>query len=420
MLRLRCSSRSRGFRQDRRRRLRRRGRCRRLRRRGRCRRLRRRGRSRACGGAAGAGACGATGAGVADRRAAVKVAAWSTIPVSTYCVCALKSRPLEQTKSSGTHKSMVLSAYSGPTVDRRLIDRTHKPVVGFSEQGDRSDMVCHVGRHRVRHTLRCSIRYDIRGDEAHDGRALGESAEHDVGVGAVRRRRLDMSAGVPNAVHGGGEVGGGGVVDRIHLHRLRADSCAQRVHKSFSGWTETGCLGGTAREDHLDVGARLRGRGRNGCAQRRQTRYCRGTNEYGDIASPHGAMLTYVTRRRFEKPTANERRVNAPRSVSADHVISAARAAMAANGIRAGQDLGLSWIYLLAQRISRQIMLAASATPGIDGKFVVVRLRRFQSCRGTTLDLLKQGTQPVLLRRRVSSDTRIGASARFYRGTASS
>ncbi len=52
---------------------------------------------------------------LAKRRPAVKVAAWSTIPVSAYCMCALKSLPLEQTKSSGTHKSMVLAAYSGPT-----------------------------------------------------------------------------------------------------------------------------------------------------------------------------------------------------------------------------------------------------------------------------------------------------------------
>ncbi|MDT5283303.1 MAG: hypothetical protein QOJ20_4498 [Mycobacterium sp.] len=45
----------------------------------------------------------------------MKVAAWSTIPDSAYCMCALKSLPLEQTMSSGTHKSMVLAAYSGPT-----------------------------------------------------------------------------------------------------------------------------------------------------------------------------------------------------------------------------------------------------------------------------------------------------------------
>ena len=169
-------------------------------------------------------------------------------------------------------------------------------------------MVCHVGRHRVRHTLRCSIRYDIRSDEAHDGRALGESAEHHVGVGTIRRRRLDMSAGVPNAVHGGGEVGGGGVIDRIHLHRLCADSRAQRVHKSLSGWTDTRWLRGTAREDHLDVGARLRRRGRNGCAQRRPTCYCRSTNEHGDMVSPHRAMLTY---RDADGDSKNQRLMNA-------------------------------------------------------------------------------------------------------------
>ena len=192
--------------------------------------------------------------------------------------------------------------------DRRLIDRMHEPVVGFSEQGDGGDMVCHVGRHRVRYTLRRSIRYDIRGDEAHDGRALGESAEHHVGVGTVRRRRFDMCARVPNAVRGGGEVGGGGVVDRIHLDRLRADSRAQRVHKSLSGWTNTRWLRGTAREDHLDVGARLRGRGRNGCAQQRPTCYCRSTNEHGDMAFPHQAMLTY---RDDVGDTNNQRLMNA-------------------------------------------------------------------------------------------------------------
>src|ERR1700742_3523549 len=94
----------------------------------------------ACGGgAAGAGACGGTAAGGASGAAArtagdcagacgggsggsaartlfaLNVAASSTIPLSAYCVCALKSRPLEHTKSSGTHKSMDLPAYAGPT-----------------------------------------------------------------------------------------------------------------------------------------------------------------------------------------------------------------------------------------------------------------------------------------------------------------
>src|SRR5712675_2415286 len=69
-----------------------------------------------CGGAARPADCGgAAGPELAKRRLAVNLAAWSTIPGSAYCVCALKSLPLEQTKSSGTHKSMVLAAYSGPT-----------------------------------------------------------------------------------------------------------------------------------------------------------------------------------------------------------------------------------------------------------------------------------------------------------------
>jgi hypothetical protein len=62
--------------------------------------------------------------------------------------------------------------------DHRLIDRTHKPLVGFSEQGDRGDVVSHIGRHWVRYALRRSIGYDTRCDETHYGRALGKSAEN--------------------------------------------------------------------------------------------------------------------------------------------------------------------------------------------------------------------------------------------------
>jgi hypothetical protein len=100
-----------------------------------------------------------------------------------------------------------------------------------------------------------------------------------------------MGARVLNADQGGGEVGGGGVVDRIYPHRLCADSRAQRVHECLSCWTDTGILGGAAREYHLDVGAGLRGRGRNGCAQRRPNCCC--SNEYSGVACPHRAMLTY-------------------------------------------------------------------------------------------------------------------------------
>jgi len=102
-----------------------------------------------------------------------------------------------------------------------------------------------------------------------------------------------MSARVSNAVDGGGEVHGGGVVDRIYADRFCADSCAQRVHECLSGWTNTGVLGGAAREYHLDVGAGLRGRGRKRRAQERRACDRRSTNEHGNIACPHSAMLTY-------------------------------------------------------------------------------------------------------------------------------
>ena len=177
--------------------------------------------------------------------------------------------------------------------DRRLIDGVHKPRVWSSEQVDRDNVVGHLGRHRVRHTLRCPIRYDIRGDEAHHGCALGESAEHHLCVGTVRRRGLDMGARVPNAVKGGGEVGGGWVVDRIYRDRFCADLRAQRVHERLPRWTNTGVLGGTAREYHVDVGAGLRGRERNGCDQRRPACCRRRTNDKNHMACPHRAMLTH-------------------------------------------------------------------------------------------------------------------------------
>jgi hypothetical protein len=84
--------------------------------------------------------------------------------------------------------------------DLRLVDRTHKPIIWRSEQGDCGDVVCHIGRHWVRYAGGCSIRYDIRGDETHDGGALGKSAEHHLGVGTSRRHGPDMSARVINTV----------------------------------------------------------------------------------------------------------------------------------------------------------------------------------------------------------------------------
>ena len=196
--------------------------------------------------------------------------------------------------------------------DQRLIDRTHKPGVWFSDQGDRGDTVCHVRRHWVRDTLRCSIRYDIRGDETDHGGALGISAEYQLGVRTVRRHGLDTSARVSNTVYGGSKFHAGGVVDRIYPDRLCAESRAQRVHECLSRRTNTGWLGGAAGEYHLDVGAGLRGSGWEWCAHQRGTRPQHNAKENSDMVCPHGPYAdTPRLRGRPERSTCNERRVNA-------------------------------------------------------------------------------------------------------------
>src|SRR4029450_13582154 len=73
----------------------------------------------------------------------------------------------------------------------------------------------------------------------------------------------------------------------------RARTRAQCVDERLPRWAKAGVFGCAAREYHLDVGARLRGRGRNDCAQWRPTCCCCSTDEKCDTACPHRAMLTY-------------------------------------------------------------------------------------------------------------------------------
>jgi len=65
----------------------------------------------------------APGAGVAKTRLAVKVAAWSTIPVSSYCMCLLKSVPLEQNRVIGDAQVDGLGRIQRANRDLRLPDR---------------------------------------------------------------------------------------------------------------------------------------------------------------------------------------------------------------------------------------------------------------------------------------------------------
>ena len=62
---------------------------------------------------------------------------------------------------------------------------------------------------------------------------------------------------------------------------------------ALSRWTNTGWLGGAAGEHHLDVGARLRVRGWDGCTRQDPTCHRHSTNQNADLVSPHSVMLTY-------------------------------------------------------------------------------------------------------------------------------
>jgi hypothetical protein len=101
-----------------------------------------------------------------------------------------------------------------------------------------------------------------------------------------------MSARVSDAVEARGPLIAGGVVDRVHLERLCADARAQRVDERLSGWSNTGRLTGSAGEHHLNIGARLGGRGwetwgeRNGSAEARRREDC-WTNKTNDVTSDH-------------------------------------------------------------------------------------------------------------------------------------
>jgi hypothetical protein len=169
--------------------------------------------------------------------------------------------------------------------DRRLLDHAHELVRGFSEEGDRGDVIGDVGGHRVRYA-RCggSIRYHIRGNEAYDGRALGVSAEHHLGFGTIRRHGLDMSARVTNAVDGTGEIGGGRVVNRVHANRLSGRARAHVIDESLSDPANARWLCGTACEHHLIVGTRLGRHDRHGGADQRPSCHNRSDNVTSDGA----------------------------------------------------------------------------------------------------------------------------------------
>ena len=181
--------------------------------------------------------------------------------------------------SPSAHRSSVFGTYSGPiTTSRRAV--ILQPLCRrLPEERHRGDVVGDLRRHRLgqeRQVLRRHSRWDRRrGDEAGHGRALGIPAEHNPGLGAVRRGCLDMTAGVLDPVDDAlgeldavGEIAAGFVVDRVHVERLGTDRCAQLVDERLP--------------DSADAGLARRCRGRTpprrqGMAARRRLAWGRST-----------------------------------------------------------------------------------------------------------------------------------------------
>jgi hypothetical protein len=106
-----------------------------------------------------------------------------------------------------------------------------------------------------------------------------------------------MTARVPDPVDDGlrkrnavAEIAAGGVVNRIHVHRSRANLRAERVDERLSDPAHPWRFTGTPGEHHFHVRARLGGRNRDRRAEQRrrgQDRGTRDTEETSDSATGH-------------------------------------------------------------------------------------------------------------------------------------
>ena len=178
--------------------------------------------------------------------------------------------------------------------DLRVIDHAHEARRWLPEESNRSDVVGDVERHRRRHVQsRNPVGHNIRGDEAHDRCALGESTEHHFGLRTICGRGKDACARISDSIDGGLKLSGGGIIDRVHPNRLRSDLRSQRVDERLSRGADTRQLGSAAGEYHLSVWARRRARGRQGSTLQQRSRHCRCANQTSDSESPHGLMLTH-------------------------------------------------------------------------------------------------------------------------------
>ncbi len=80
------------------------------------------------------------------------------------------------------------------------------------------------------------------------------------GSRARSRHRRDAVGGVGGPVGGGQEVVAGGIVDTVCGQGAAADLPLERIGESLAGPSEAGRVVGSAGEDDLDIGARVRRR----------------------------------------------------------------------------------------------------------------------------------------------------------------
>jgi hypothetical protein len=176
-------------------------------------------------------------------------------------------------------------------VDRRRVDPVQKPARWFSEEGDRRDVVCDLGRHWSGDAWWKDVtRGDFgRGDVTDHSGPLGVPAKHHLGGRTLRGHFTNPSARVDHTFSGGGEVCTCRVVNRIRPHGLGPELRLQRIHERLSDAADARWLGGAASEHHLDVWASSGLRSRNANWRTRQRRNCRhrGTNRANDPTCTH-------------------------------------------------------------------------------------------------------------------------------------
>ena len=137
--------------------------------------------------------------------------------------------------------------------------RSAGAVSHVAERGNGHDVARQVRRQR---TAPADAADRHAGHDVHHRRALGVTAQHDLGVRALRHRLLDAIDRVVGAVTTMQLQLAGGVIHPVGVDVQAAGLLAQRVDEGVAHLAESGRFVGASREDNLDVRAVVGGRHR--------------------------------------------------------------------------------------------------------------------------------------------------------------